>query len=206
MEESWDVSSEVFSDLINRARDVAVELRRSRIIRRGRLQIRLDAKQQLTISRHYVDPYHLAEENALYPPRYAKKFARNKPFILVFTMHPWFNTPFDYDDVGGADTALTRSLARRAFMQFSGDPTPLSSIARQVRADATIADASRLLSAIFFVNAWPRELDSAGSPTMPSWLYLNPRATHRMDRGRIEVFCSLNPHATCIDDFASDDY
>jgi hypothetical protein len=69
----------------------------------------------------------------------------------------------------------------------------------------TIADASRLLSAIFFVNVWPSEANPTITYTMPSWLYLNPRATHRLMRGNLNPFRANNPHAY-IDDFADDDY
>ena len=41
---------------------------------------------------------------------------------------------------------------------------------------------------------------------MPSWLYINPRATHRLTRARLGLFRANNPHGTVVDDFADDDY
>jgi hypothetical protein len=121
------------------------------------------------------DPYRLAKENALFPFKDAKQFTRNNPFILIFVVHPWFNALSLHRDFNGGGTTFTRSLARRAFMQFSNDSTPLNSVCEGVPSDVTLGDASRLLSAIFFVNVWPLEAEPAISYTLPSWLYLNPR-------------------------------
>jgi hypothetical protein len=176
------------------------------MVQKGRLRIRLEPSQPVTVSMRQVDPYCLARENALFSFRDAKQFTRNKPFILIFVVHPWFNAGSIGIDFAGGDTAFTRSLARRAFMQFSIDSTPLDSICRGVPSDVTLADASRLLSAIFFVNVWPSEADPTITRPMPSWLYFNPRATHRLRRGSASLFRANNPHGTYIDDFADDDY
>lgn len=206
VEESWDLSFETFSELLRSASDIATELRQKRMVREGRLCIRLQAKQPVTVSIRGPEPYRLAKENALYPFRDAKQFTRNNPFILILVVHPWFNALSIHNDFAGVDTAFTRSLARRAFMQFSTDSTPLNSICKNVPSDVTLADASRLLSAIFFVNVWPLEADPNITYSMPSWLYLNPRATHRLTRGDLSPFRANNRHGTNIDDFADDDY
>jgi hypothetical protein len=176
------------------------------MVSKGRLRIRLVPKQPVTVSMRHADPYCLAKENALLPFKYAKQFTRNKPFILIFVVHPWFNAGSIHIDFAGVDTAFTRSLARRAFMQFSTDSTCLNSICPDVPSGVTLADASRLLSAIFFVNVWPLEADPTITRPMPSWLYLNPRATHRLTRGYLNPFRANNRLGTYIDDFADDDY
>jgi hypothetical protein len=84
--------------------------------------------------------------------------------------------------------------------------TPLDCIAQGGPSGLALADASRLLSAIFFVNVWPLEADPTITRPMPSWLYLNPRATHCLRRGSVNLFRANNPHGTHIDDFADDDY
>lgn len=206
VEESWDLSFETFEDLIRAAPDIATELRQKRMVQKGRLRIRLAPKQPVTVSMREVDPYCLAKENARFLFRYAKKFTRNNPFILIFVVHPWFNAGSIHIDFAGVDTAFTRSLARRAFMQFSNDLTRLDSIAQGVPSGMTLADASLLLSAIFFVNVWPLEADPTITRPMSSWLYLNPRATHCLRRGSVNLFRANNPHGTHIDDFADDDY
>jgi len=199
VEESWDISFETFSDLIRSAPDIAIELKKTRMVKFDRLCIRLEAKKLITVTAHNIDPYYLAKENALYPFKDAGQFTRTSPFILVFVIHPWFNACSIHSDFAGVDMNFTRSLARRAFMQFSTDSTPLNSICENVPSNVTIADASRLLSAIFFVNVWPLS-------DVPSWLYLNPRATHRITRRQLNSYRANNPHNTYIDDFADDDY
>jgi hypothetical protein len=206
VEQSWDLSSDTFQAMIESASAIAAELRQKRMVKRGLLQIRLVPKQPVTVSIRQVDPYCLANEYALFPFKYAKQFTRNKPFILIFVVHPWFNANSMGIDFAGGDTIFTRSLARRAFMQFSNDSTPLDSICRGVSPDVTLADAARLLSAIFFVNVWPKEADPTITRPMPSWLYLNPRATHRLVRGSVSLFRANNRQGTYIDDFANDDY
>jgi hypothetical protein len=206
VEESWDLSFETFEDLIRSASGIATELRQNLMVQKGRLRIRLEPKKPVTVSMHQVDPYCLAKENALFPFKDAKQFTRNNPFILILVVHSWFNAGSIHRDFAGGDTAFTRSLARRAFMQFSTDLTPLDSIVQGVPSGVTLADASRLLSAIFYVNVWPSEANPTITYTMPSWLYLNPRATHRLTRGNLNPFRANNPHSTYIDDFADDDY
>ena len=207
VEESWDLSFETFSELIRSASNIAAELRQKKMVPKGRLRIRLEPKQPVTVSMCHADPYCLAKENALFPFKDAKQFTRNKSFILIFVVHPWFNAGSIHIDFAGVDTAFTRSLARRAFMQFSTNSTRLNSICPDVPSDVTPADASRLLSAIFFVNVWPLEADPTLTYSMPSsWLYLNPRATHRLRRGSVSLFRANNRHGTYIDDFADDNY
>ncbi len=206
IEESWDLSFETFRDLIEAAPSIAAELKQKRMVRKGRMHIRLQPKKAVTVSARSVDPYYLAKENALYAFSDAKQFTRNSPFILIFVVHPWFNALSIHNDFAGVDTTFTRSLARRAFMQFSTDSRLLASITKHVPPAVTLADASRLLSAIFFVNVWPKEADPNITYAMPSWLYLNPRATHRLTHGSVTLFRALSPNTTYIDDFSSDDY
>jgi hypothetical protein len=195
---SWHSSFDLFNELITSAPSIAVELRQKRLVRRDHLHIRLEPKKPVTVSSHDCDAYRLAKENALYPYRDAQQFTRDKPFVLILPVHPWFDAGSLHGVFAGEGEKFTRSLARRAFMQFSNDVTPLRSICpRAVPANTTLADASRLLSGMFFVNVWPLE-------AMPSWLYSNPRATHPLTD--LRLFCSNNPNKTYIDFFADDDY
>jgi hypothetical protein len=88
-------------------------------------------------------------------------------------------------------------------MQFSQDTRLLSTVCTKADPTLPLADATRLLSAIFFVNVWPEDADPA-VPRLPSWLYLNPRATHRYIP--VGLFRTVNIHGTLIDDFSNDDY
>jgi hypothetical protein len=87
--ESWDVSVETFEQLVTQAQRVAACLHKDGMYREGPVVIRVEAKKQVSISSRVLNPYLLAQENAAYPLRYAHKFTRNDPFILVFVVHPW---------------------------------------------------------------------------------------------------------------------
>jgi hypothetical protein len=126
IEESWDVSPEEFGDLIRSSEQIASELRQKRYARRGRLNIRIQETRPVTVSMRSSDPYLLANEYALFPFSDAKQFTRKRPFILLFVVHPWFNALTVHNDFAGKDTIFTRSLARRAFMQFASDGRPLA--------------------------------------------------------------------------------
>src|SRR5262249_12912217 len=149
VEESWDLSFETFQDLIGSASSIVTELRQKRMVQRGRLRILLEDKRPVTVSSRQVDSYCLARENTFLPYEDAQQFTKNKPFMLISGVPPLVNAGSIGIDFAGADTTFPRSLARRAFMQFSTDSTSLSTICEKVPSDVTLAEASRLLSAIF---------------------------------------------------------
>jgi hypothetical protein len=202
---SWDIALAAFEELIRSTSRIAGELRTERYIKHGRLEIRLEKRQPITVSSRVADPYRLARENARFAFADAQQFTKNESFVSLYVIHPWFNAATIGNDFGGMDATLTRSLARRTFMQFSNDPTPLADICDRVAASATMGDASRLLSAIFFVNVWPTDADTRVTQEFPSWLYLNPRATHPVTRNAVWL---LGPEAQGVrfDAFADDDY
>jgi hypothetical protein len=204
---SWDISLTTFQEeLIEKVPTIVEELRAKRYFRKGPLEIRLQHKQPVAVSHRVVEPYRLARENARFLFEKAHQFVRNAPFALLYVIHPWFNAGAIHNDFAGVDTTLTRSLARRAFMQFSNDATPLLGTCDKVPPATTIGDASRLRSAIFFVNVWPSDADQNAAQRLPSWLYINPRATNPIGRTSLSLFQAQNPHGTHIDDFADDDY
>jgi hypothetical protein len=203
---SWDIALLTFRELIQSVPMIVEELSAKRYFQKGLLQIRVQQKQPVTVSSRIVEPYRLALENARFAFEDAQQFTRNAPFALLCAIHPWFNAGAIHSDFAGVDTTLTRALARRAFMQFSNDATPLLDICDNVPSETTIGDASRLLSAIFFVNVWPPDADPNAPRRLPSWLYLNPRATHPISVKSLSLFRSENPHGTYIDDFANDNY
>jgi hypothetical protein len=203
LEESWDLSIDLFSQLIKDARNIARELKTKRFKKIGPLHIQAKAPEPVNVSGRIVSPYLLAKENATYPFRSANQFTRNAPFILIFVIHPWFNDSAIFNNFGGGDIAFARAFTRRAFMQFTHDSQPLRTVCNEVGADITFSDAAKLLSAVIFVNAWPdgHKLDRE---TMPSAAYLNPRASHPIGY-RASLFRSINPNIL-IEDFVHDDY
>lgn len=203
LEESWDLSVELFSKIIEDIQEIAHELRIKRFKKIGHLHIRIEKPEPVSVSSRVVSPYLLAKENASYPFRSANQFTRNAPFILIFVVHPWFNDSAIFSNFCGGDIAFARAFARRAFMQFTRDSQPLNKICKEVPADITISDAAKLLSAIIFVNAWPDDHKLDYEP-MPSAVYLNPRASHSINH-YAGLFRSLNPHIV-IEDFVDDNY
>jgi hypothetical protein len=149
IDESWDLSMDEFHDLLGRARDLATELKKDRVLHIGRMQIRVAAKSPVTVSSHERNRYYLAQQNARFPFKNSHQFTRKAPFVLIFIVHPWFNGLTIHNDFAGEDTKFTRALTRRAFMQFSNDQTKLETVCGGVDASVTMADACKLLSAIF---------------------------------------------------------
>jgi len=88
-------------------------------------------------------------------------------------------------------------MARRTFVQLSTDASPLRNYDAQTSQGTSVAEASKLISGLLFLN-----LQEDGG-----WLFLNPRATHPLTRYDIEqVFDFRIPSGLAIDDFAYDDY
>jgi len=203
---SWDVSLTSLSELLQDSHTLISELVRNRFYRSGALSINVRARQRVSVSHRSVEPYRLAQENARFPFLDAKQFTRHHPFALVFITHPWFNSGIISNDFAGVDTQFTRSLARRAFMQFSTDSTPLTAVCEGAAENITLADASKLLSAIFFINVWPLDADPAITRKPPCWVYLNPRATHRVNPASMAFFRADNVHGFTIDAFTHDNY
>jgi hypothetical protein len=200
VEESWDLSVDVFQKLISGAPGIAACLLDTKILSFDRLRIRAEEPKPVHVSGVTVDPYLLAQENQTYAFRSANQFTRNSPFILIFVLHPWFNQGIIYHNFAGADSTFMRALARRTFIQFTDNINPVSEVCKNVAAGTTFADASRLLSAIIFLNVWPSDAYARGTR-----IFLNPRATHQLTRNTARLFAHINPHID-IDDFMHDDY
>jgi hypothetical protein len=205
--ESWDLSYEDLEKYIREVNTIVKELKAKGHTRRGPMNISTSPPKPISVSMISHDPYALAKENAAYPFLSANQFTRNKPFVLIYVVHPWLNHLSLDSDFANADTTFTRAFARRAFMQFSDDKTLARDHCKQISDETTLGDASRLLSAIMFVNVWPSDAywpGSSESKPKPSWIYLNPRATNKIPHGQMRVF--QNNRATYIDDFSNDDY
>jgi hypothetical protein len=202
---SWDLALGTFQQLIQDSLLIAAQLRATRYFRHGPLEIHLRQKQPVTVSTRVVEPYRVAHENAKCVFEDAQQFTRNAPFIVLYVIHPWFSAGVIHNDFAGMDTMLTRSLARRTFMQFSQDTTPLADVCDSAAPGTTMQDAAALLSGIFFVNVWPQDAGDT-KRRYPSWLYLNPRATHRLSLSSLSLFRIENLHGTHMDDFSHDDY
>lgn len=142
------------------------------------------------------NPYALAEQNRYYPFKTAGQFTRHNPFLLIFAYAAQFNNPL-FTNFAGSSEIMLRALARRAFIQFSGDATPATTYDAQVAQGVRLSEASRLLSGLLFIN-----VDSGEAQ-----LFLNPRATNPLtDQHVREIFDFTLPVDLAIDDFSNDNY
>ena len=198
VEESWDLSVDVFQKLISGAPGIAASLRDKKILSLGRLRIRIEKPKPVHVSGITVDPYLLAQEYQTYAFRSANQFTRSSPFILIFVLHPRFNQGRIYQNFAAANSTFMRALARRTFIQFTDNTNPVNGVCKKVAAGTTFADAARLLSGMIFLNV----SDAYARGTR---IYLNPRATHQITRGTARLFAHINHHIK-IDDFMHDDY
>ncbi len=67
LEESWDLSIDLFAELIKDARNIARELKTNRFKKIGALHIHVKAPEPVKVSSRIIYPYLLAQENASYP-------------------------------------------------------------------------------------------------------------------------------------------
>lgn len=190
-DESWDVRVSLLFDLLGRNYSVLKEeLRANRQAKRGAIRFVLRAPARVRMTVRELDLARLAEENPDYAFRFAKQFARNKPFFLFFVIHPWLSGLSLHLNFGGGVDTFTRSFAHRTFTQFQADQTAVF--------DVTRGEASRLLSGIVFVDAW------AGQPQNPPprhRCFLNPFAKNKLARSSIEAFARPYGDAIAVVEF-----
>jgi hypothetical protein len=200
MQGSWDQSVEVLQDLLSGAdyQKLLADLSQDRVAQRGGLDIVARQPQKVRLEHHFHSPYRLARENADYAFRFAKQFCRNDPFILIFAYHPWMGAKSLNVDFADTGSTFFRALARRTFIQFLQDATPVF--------DVTKGDASRLISALGFLNIShiPRETNSRRSAAFK--LYVNPNAKNPLSTLTISHFRLNDPSAVLIEDFSDDNY
>jgi hypothetical protein len=158
--------------------------------------VRAQHPQRVTTTTHTTDPYLQAAENRYYPFKTAGQFSRKAPFVLIFTYSHQFNQPLSVNFTGMSDIML-RSLARRAFIQLTADQSQAASYDKQVAAGTLISDAAKLLSGLLFIH----------SDSDKAWLFVNPRATHKLTEYDLKQLFDFNvPTSLGVDDFAHDDY
>ena len=206
IEESWDVSIDEFELLVENPTPIIKKLLQNGMARYGRMTIFCRERQPIMVSSHVVNPYLLAQENSLYPFKYSNQFACKVPFLLIFVVHPWLGQGELHTNFSGTGSHFTRALARRTFMQYVHDKSPAADICDKVRDGVTLAEASQSLSGIVFANIWPKGCDDEENHIHPSWIYLNPRATHPLARSQFSLLYANGATNVDIDDFEFDNY
>ncbi|MFT0879073.1 hypothetical protein VRZ08_21075 [Rhodopseudomonas sp. G2_2311] len=178
-QDSWDVPISTLFDLLSTQYEQLVqELRQSRSAARDAIRFVVRTPARVQVSSRELDPGKLARKNADYAFSYAKQFARHKPFILVFVIHPWASGALHVNFYGYVDD-FTQALAQITFCQFMADTSPIF--------DVTKSHASQLLSGILFMNAW------AGTPPAEPPLYrlfLNPNAINPLHPASVETLAA----------------
>jgi hypothetical protein len=166
IEGSADVAVSVMNDLLGRGYPSLVsELRTKGFARRDGLDVSLRPVRQVQVTTGTLDPYALAKHHAEYVFGFAKQFARRKPFMLIFVVHPWLGGLRLRTNFPGDADSFMRSFARRTFMQFLRDKEKIFGVSRAL--------ASRLLSGMMFIDAW-QPTDAKHTHR----LFLNPYAKH----------------------------
>ena len=198
VEGSWDVSVKTMQELLSREYGQLVsELKQTQRISRGVLQFIKRDKKRLQISPHRMNPYQLASENAGYMFKFAKQFCRKEPFILFLAHHPWVGGLSLNSNFAKYASDFTRALSRRTFIQFLNDTSACF--------DVTKAEASKLLSAIAFLNI--SKIPAEPGKAIPQLrLYLNPNALNPIPQMTIELLTWEVPHSVFCDDFSCDNY
>jgi hypothetical protein len=194
---SWDVSAETLEDLLSKGyRALRDELRQNLTAKREGLEFVKRDQRPVQVSHRIVNPYQFAAENSSYLFRFAKQFCRNKPFFLIVAYHPWLGGQALNTNFADFTATATRSLARRTFIQFLNDTSPVFNI--------TKAEASKLLSGIAFLNV--SQLPGKATNDDVLRLYLNPNATHPINRLTIDGLGWHAPHSVSVDGFRHDNY
>ncbi len=195
---SWDVSVDTLQDLLEHRQyhHLLTELTQKDTASRGVLTFVKRNKQNVQVSHHSFDPYQFAQENRSYAFNYAKQFCRNQPFLLVFAHHPWLGGQSFNVNFANSTSITCRSLARRSFIQFLQDTTPVFNVTKGV--------ASRLLSGIAFLNVSQLPVTSRKDRSLR--LYLNPNATHPIPGLAVDFLDLHIPLSVDVDRFIFDNY
>jgi hypothetical protein len=195
---SWDVSVDVLQDLQPKPQylQLLADLQQSDSVSRGVLTFVKRDKRAVQVSQRSSDPYQFAQENGSYPFKYAKQFCRNDSFLLIFAYHPWLGGFSLNTNFANSTSTTCRALARRSFMQFLQDSSPLLNV--------TKAEASKLLSGIAFLNISP--LPDPRQDNRLLRLYLNPNATHPIPDLVVDHLGHHDPMSVEVDRFTFDNY
>lgn len=195
-EESWDVPIPFLFNLLSAGyTGLRQELKSKRFAQRGAVRFVLKSPARVQVSAITLDPYRLAKVNADYAFRYAKQFARSKPFFLFFVIHPWTGGGLLHVNFAGMVDKFTRAFARRTFMQFRDDQSVIFGV--------TKSEASELLSGIVFVNAFEGENDHRGARYR---CFLNPFAKNKISSWSRRRLIEPYGYELMVDDFEDDAY
>jgi hypothetical protein len=167
-ESSWNIPIRDLESLLGSSGYKALlqDLRSNRRGKRGPVEFNVRPPAPVQTSTIIMNPTDLANQTADYAFNYAKQFARLKPFVLVFVVHPWLGgLTFSTNFANYADTFM-QAFAQNTFNGFLIDTT-------NQHFGVTRAAASKMLSGLLFIDAW----QGTNPPTRDTMrLYLNSNA------------------------------
>ena len=166
------------------------------------LIIRLRWKGGVLTAESSYSPYKHAKELHWLPMKYAKKFVLSRPFFLTFVVFPWFNSVIT--DFCGQNRTFYRSLARRAFCQYSRDCTLFSTLFKKYTGTERVHEVMQELGGILFLEDECITNDSSDS-TVKAYYYENPNAKRPVMTDIMQDYL-IDCVSGEIDDFRYDNY
>lgn len=154
------------------------------------------SNERIRTSEGEFNPYREAENNKLFIFRKCSQFTVNSPFVLICAFDNQFNQNLTVNFGSHTDT-MTRSIARRAFIEFKCSNEQAINVDKKCKPNVTLSDASLALSGILFLDMYNDK----------SWFYLNPNAKNKLDESALErAFDFKLPVKMAIDTFEYDNY
>lgn len=134
--------------------------------------------------------------------KYAKKFSKVNPSLIVFVIFPWFSEKIS--SLGKANEIFYRSFSRRFFCEYAAKLIKAKEIFKNYSGKDSVFDVTRKLSGILFMEDKSITANTPTAQNIEGYAYLNPNADQKIGRGIfIDYLHSLQFH---IDDFEYDNY
>ena len=154
----------------------------------------------VTIGPSEYDPYQHAGNHHTLVFKYAKKFSKVSPSLIVLVVFPWYSESFLAHDI--CNEVFYRAFCRRFFCQYSKDIRKAKEVIGDFESDITMADVTNKLSGILIladnsITAEPQ------ADQIKSFAYLNPNAVHKVSGHFRDHLSTLGVR---VDDFAHDNY
>jgi hypothetical protein len=133
--------------------------------------------------------------------KYAKKFSRTQPTLIVSVLFPWFSETATTNP--WSNEAFFRSFCRRFFCEYANDTNPASTLLPSYQGNETLAQVTRSLAGVLFLEDNSITAPNPLVHNIKAFAYLNPNATHKISGHFREHLSALG---FLIDDFQHDNY
>lgn len=135
--------------------------------------------------------------------KHVNKFARDRPFILVFVIFPWFNNAIS--SFNDKNRIFYRAFSRRVFCQYLHDGTPYKQKCSDFTGDQTLFQITQKISGIVFLEDMTITAKEPNELNVESYFYFNPNADNKLSKSLFwDYSMSLQPRE--LDDFRYDNY